>query len=306
MLVAGCLVLSNCRRSTVPGAPVLEATGGDSVSFIVLGDWGKQGGQNQYGVADQMDRAARKHNCRFVVTTGDNFYYNGVRSITDPHWKSSFEDVYHHPSLQINWHPVLGNHDYGYSVPAQITYSAISGRWRMPARYYQLEQRIGEDSDALLMFTDTSPFIGAYHRGGYSDLSTQDTAAQIQWLQQSLYRSRARWKIVIGHHPLYSVGPHGHSQELIQRFGPLFRETDTDFYLSGHDHSLQEIVKSGTSTRFLVSGGGSEFTRVRPDADTRFAAARTGFLVMTLYPRHVNYYFYSKGGRVLYARQLRK
>ncbi|MBD0333578.1 MAG: hypothetical protein ICV66_13100, partial [Chitinophagaceae bacterium] len=57
----------------------------DSVSFMVIGDWGRDGNQHQKTVADQMDVFARKYHIDFIVTTGDNFYPAGVASIDDAH-----------------------------------------------------------------------------------------------------------------------------------------------------------------------------------------------------------------------------
>src|SRR5688572_3542382 len=74
-----------CKRS---GEPV-RITLTDSVSFIVLGDWGKDGYEYQNDVAKQMFRQGRNHNVQFVVTTGDNFYNSGVKDIYDAHWQLS-------------------------------------------------------------------------------------------------------------------------------------------------------------------------------------------------------------------------
>ncbi len=60
---------------------------------------------------------------KFVVAVGDNFYEDGVASVTDPHWQNSFEKVYTAPSLQVPWWAVLGNHDYHGNCDAQIEYT---------------------------------------------------------------------------------------------------------------------------------------------------------------------------------------
>jgi hypothetical protein len=77
-----------------------------------------------------MGKAAHTVEADFIVSTGDNFYPSGVASVQDPLWKRSFEDVYTAFSLQEEWYPVLGNHDYDGDAQAQIEYSRISRRWR--------------------------------------------------------------------------------------------------------------------------------------------------------------------------------
>ena len=85
----------------------------DYLSFLVVGDWGRRGEHNQTVVAEAMGRCAELSKPAFVVSVGDNFYEGGLNSLDDPEFKQSFTDVYNHPSLQVPWHAVLGNHDYG-------------------------------------------------------------------------------------------------------------------------------------------------------------------------------------------------
>lgn len=80
----------------------------------------------------------------FGVTMGDNFYFCGVRSVTDPKWKTHWENLY--TPLGILFYASLGNHDYGHptgicpfyraSPNAEVAYTEHSKSWRMPARYY--------------------------------------------------------------------------------------------------------------------------------------------------------------------------
>jgi len=281
-------------------------TDADSITFIVVGDWGRDGGESQTSVAGAMNDYSKKFHSRFIVTTGDNFYPAGVSSTSDPHWQLSFENIYNKEGHQLTWYPVLGNHDYQQNPNAEIDYSSMSSRWTMPARYYTLKKNINSVATALLVFTDTSPFVEAYYSASMSDLPQQDTTAQLKWLTQTLSSSNDRWKLVFGHHPVYSVGPHGFTQELIQRFKPVFNQTNTDFYICGHDHSLQYIRWPGDSVHYLVSGGGSESTPVNPQSYTLFARSTPGFLVVTLYPRRANFYFYNQRGELQYKEEVLK
>jgi predicted MPP superfamily phosphohydrolase len=108
----------------------------NSLNFLVLGDWGRNGEYFQKDVALQMSKAAATIDSQFVITVGDNFYPTGVQSTQDPQWKASFEDVYSSYHLQAPWYVVLGNHDYYGNIQAQIDYSKISRRWNLPSNYY--------------------------------------------------------------------------------------------------------------------------------------------------------------------------
>jgi tartrate-resistant acid phosphatase type 5 len=299
---------NSCNKEYVSRGSLWDSVniGPDSISFIVMGDWGKYGGQSQRPVADAMDEYSRKFHAQFIITTGDNFYPGGVSSISDSHWQLSFENIYNKEGHQIPWYPVLGNHDYQQNPNAEIEYSTKSDRWKMPARHYTVKKNINLLVSALFVFTDTSPFVNAYYGAAMSDLPQQDTAAQLRWLQQTLSKSNDSWKLVFGHHPVYSVGTHAHTPELIERFKPVFNQTRTDFYICGHDHSLQYINWPKDSVQYLVSGGGSESTPVNPQSYTPFARSSPGFLVMTLYAKRANFYFYNQRGELLYRRQVLK
>jgi tartrate-resistant acid phosphatase type 5 len=278
----------------------------DSISFIVVGDWGKDGAESQKSVADAMNDYSKKFHAAFFVTTGDNFYPAGVSSTSDPHWQLSYENIYNKDGQQVPWYPVLGNHDYQQNPAAEVQYSSLSNRWTMPARYYTIKKNINQQTTAFLVFTDTSPFVSAYYGASMADLPQQDTAAQLRWLGQALSSSNDRWKLVFGHHPVYSVGPHAQTPELIQRFKPIFEQTHTDFYICGHDHSLQHIEWPLDPVHYLVSGGGSESTSVSPQSYTPFARSTPGFLVVTLYSSRANFYFVNQRGEMVYRNQVLK
>ena len=130
-------------QSQVWVADSLYSQGSDTIAlfpkalnFIVMGDWGRNGADHQREVAVQMGKTANRIQSQFTISTGDNFYPSGVISEWDPLWRYSYEDIYTDFRLQWDWYPVLGNHDYKSNPEAQVKYSQISRRWRMPSRYY--------------------------------------------------------------------------------------------------------------------------------------------------------------------------
>lgn len=48
-----------------------------------------------------------------------------------------------------------------------------------------------------------------------------------QDLKLALRESVANWKIVIGHHPIRSVGYHGETKELIRQLLPILQVSNT-------------------------------------------------------------------------------
>ena len=58
-----------------------------------VGDTGKVT-EDLRSVGQQMARWRAKANASFVLLHGDNFYENGVASVADPLWQSTFFDVF--------------------------------------------------------------------------------------------------------------------------------------------------------------------------------------------------------------------
>lgn len=51
-----------------------------------------------------MARVAEKLDIDFVISTGDNFYDDGLTGIHDPAFESSFSQIYTSKSLQKQWY----------------------------------------------------------------------------------------------------------------------------------------------------------------------------------------------------------
>ena len=157
------------------------------VDLLILGDWGRNGHYAQRSVAKWMDIASHYLDAEMVVTTGDNFYDNGVASIHDPIWNTSFEQIYQGPNLFINWYPTLGNHDYRGNWQAQIDYSQVSRRWELPAQYYEKLITLDDGTQAHLLFIDTSPLnfvLFIVHYSNYLDRDYSDTQQRLPYPRQ--------------------------------------------------------------------------------------------------------------------------
>ncbi|SDT95187.1 acid phosphatase [Verrucomicrobium sp. GAS474] len=255
--------------------------------FFAVGDWGRGGEPSQAAVALRMGELAAREPVRCVFALGDNFYEDGVASADDPQWQTSFEKVYAAPSLQVPWYAILGNHDYHTEPEAEIAYGLRNGRWRMPRRYYVQGFPLDPAGKARadFFFVDTSPMIRDYHGSTHLRLGTntrgQDVDAQVAWLREALRKSDAAWKIVVGHHPLYSGGLHDTDQlDVRARLLPVFREGGVRAYFCGHDHDLQHLSSEGIE--HFVSGGGSTVRDVERTKESLFAEKVSGFASVAL------------------------
>lgn len=287
-----------------PASSALTVTE-DALHVLVIGDWGRQGQEGQREVAAALGQAARKLDPEFIISTGDNFYPNGVASVDDPNWQQSFEQIYTAHPLWIDWYVVLGNHDYRGNPQAEIDYSNRSRRWRMPARYYTVTKPVGEDAQAEFFFLDTSPFIEDYRKEPEKyAVGDQDPAAQLAWLERALAASTARWKVVVGHHHIYSGGKRTTLPELERALVPLMTKYGVQAYVNGHEHDLQVIRPAGSPITYFVSGAGSEHRPTGTREGTLFALSTGGFMAFSFTPSELLVQAVDDRGAVRYRTSL--
>ncbi|MBI1343102.1 MAG: acid phosphatase [Terrimonas sp.] len=285
-----------------------------ALNFIVMGDWGRNGDDHQRQVAEQMGKTAALAKSQFVIATGDNFYPSGVISEYDPLFHYSFEDIYTSFSLQWDWYPVLGNHDYKSNPDAEVAYSTISRRWKMPARYYAKKFFIHGDSteQVLIAFIDTNPLIPEFYRNTEygPNVRSQDSAKQKAWLEKVLGDPSPyiKWRIVVGHHPMFTGGSRteGYDTRAIRNsLQPIFDKYKVDAYLAGHEHNLQ-YLKQGGPTHHFISGAASERTPVRLIPGSKLAASAYGFMLFSVSGTAMQVQVIDDHGQLIYYTQIKK
>ncbi|MBP6589262.1 MAG: metallophosphoesterase [Chitinophagaceae bacterium] len=285
-----------------------------ALNFIVMGDWGRNGADHQREVAVQMGKTANRIQSQFTISTGDNFYPSGVISEWDPLWRYSYEDIYTDFRLQWDWYPVLGNHDYKSNPEAQVKYSQISRRWRMPSRYYSKLFSIPGDtaSKVLILFIDTNPFIPKFYSNSEygPNVKTQDSTRQKKWIEKELSQKdpRIKWKIVVGHHPMYtgSIRTEDYDVQAVRySLDPLLKKYKVDAYLAGHDHSLQHIQRA-EGPHYIISGAASERTWAQLIPGSKMAASAYGFFSFAVLPQTLIIQAIDYEGRVIYRNEIKK
>jgi tartrate-resistant acid phosphatase type 5 len=251
--------------SLSPLANALAPTGGDA-EILMIGDWGyEESTAGQTAVATGMRKYAQQQGVRpqALLFLGDNWYGALEGGAQSPRWKTQFEDMYPATDFPCPAYAILGNHDYQNfpmsKVDAELEY-ARSGksRFTMPARWYSFEFPAKNPLITFIALDSNVPHLdGSTGSGRDFTLTAQQHAEQIAWFEGELKKPRATpYLVVMGHHPIYSDGPHGDHAVLIRDWDPLFRKYKVPFYLAGHDHDLQHLEFSGHPTSFFLSGGG--------------------------------------------------
>ena len=246
-----------------------------AIHVVGLGDFGS-GDKNQLAVAKALALRHGQEPFHLGISLGDNFYRCGIRSETDSGWKTRWEDLY--TPLGITFFTSLGNHDYGHppiicpgkgvSPDAELKYTEHSKSWRMPARYYT--------------------FVAGFARFFAIDTEGWSTK-QAAWLKNVLVETQnepgVQWRIVYGHHPMYTSGVHLNERRigaLRRELGGLFKETKVDLYVAGHDHDMEHLRANGID--YLIAGtGGAKLRAIRRlTPESIFHATTFGFLDLSI------------------------
>ena len=298
------IVFSGCQL-TAQEQNILPQLSGENFNFMVAGDMGRRGESEQQNIADLMGKMAETGKIRLLAVAGDPIHDDGVKNINDEEWKLKIENIYTAPSLHaIPWYVVSGNHEYNGSVQAILDYSNVSKRWNAPARYFSLEQTIDSTGQkCLLVFIDTSPLIDKYRtEEKYSDAGEQDMDAQLQWIEETLALSDARWKIVIGHHPVYAGTNKTESErtDLQERLNPILVKNDVDVYVCGHIHNFQHIRSEVGNVNYIVNSSASRSRPIEKNQEMLFGNPDPGFSVFSVSANNIEFYAINHTGETVY------
>ena len=253
-------------------------------NVFIANDLGRNGYYDQKPIAELMGQMAEAGaDPEFIIATGDVHHFNGVASINDPLWMTNYELIYSHPELMIDWHPVLGNHEYRGNTQAVLDYGQVSRRWEMPGRYYTKSYE-DKGMTMRILWIDTTPLISKYRndKETYPDACLQNDEVQLAWIDSVLTAATEQWVIVCGHHPIHADTPKEVSEreDMQRRLDPILRKHHVDMYICGHIHNFQHLRVKGSNIDYVVNSAGSLSRKVNPIEGTQFCSPEPGFSIL--------------------------
>jgi tartrate-resistant acid phosphatase type 5 len=286
----------------------------ETAHLLMVGDWGavnQHSDQTAVAAAMQAYVSANNLPIHTLLMLGDNFY-GELGSIASLRWKEQFETMY--PSTVFNCpaYAIPGNHDYiedngVLRFDVELDYArTMNTRWKMPSQFYKFAFPEKSPLITIIALDSNIPFPdGSTSQGVFLTMTADQRQAQLDWLTAELNKPRdTPFVAVMGHHPLYSDGPHGDNEGLIHDWDSLFREHKVHLYLAGHDHDLQHLEFEGHPTSFFCSGGGGADLYnlvIQPASRGPYAQKVFGFSHLEVTPRHMTLRHIDKTGAVLHA-----
>jgi len=280
--------LSYLKR--LPGrAPALREPSHQQILFI--GDQGT-GKEHAVHVARDMYAICFLKGCDYGISAGDNIYPYGPSikdKDWEKEFIKKFVDIYKPiwNKFKFPFYMTLGNHDVGIHswvfsdrrpilgrdathyrtkriplMEAQVAFTKHPSNpadgqkmmWNMPDNEYA--KVIDEEGiKTAIISLNTNTFPGIIGPNGEPWDLPHRVDLQKNWLVSQLRKDdfkNADWRVVFGHHALYSIGRHGvivgtglggsdvdDMMELRQELLPVLCSNNVDLYLVGHDHHLQ-------------------------------------------------------------------
>jgi hypothetical protein len=223
-----------------------------------------------FPVAQSMKTYCQSSDCQFSVMLGDNIYPDGATLGADGKDDATrFDTLFTKPygdlgegNPDYKVYVALGNHDWRTSragAMAQVEFMESTAPFYMDGLFYSVKPPAANDEvelfviDTEIILASTTVYEAELNDDG-SEMPTtevdeplswakpQNEAEKnmVAWLDEAMKNSDARWKFVIGHHPIWSTGGSKFEQAKALRrliMPSLCRYADA--YFAGHEHSLE-------------------------------------------------------------------
>lgn len=238
--------------------PLRDMAQPDDFELLYFGDVQDTLGGNTHRLV--MDAWRMHPEAEFVLLGGDL-----IERPTHTYWNEAFRGL---DSLAQSL-PILattGNHEY-----LKYPIRKLERRFALTFPYF-LASQVGQNHVYTLPYREAQFYLLDSNR----ELPYLNT--QRNWLSQAFENSRARWNIVVLHHPIYSAK--GKSNNFLQRmfFADLIND-NADLVLQGHEHAYARMTQHdeqgrATTPLYLVSHCSPKHYRIQ--LDERFDRYGTG------------------------------
>ena len=282
---------------------IAHRAAGQQVNLLAWGDWGVDSPDRQQ-VADSMAAYAAKSAAPMdaALVLGDNFYVP-LHSADDPAFQTLFEKTYDAKRMNFPFFCLLGNHDYEmldghvrYEWEMKYAATHPDSRFKLPAEWYRLDLPADHPLVTILLLDSDKEGVG---KQGFMPASQWDD--ELRWINAQLSGPRAAWTICCAHHTVYSNGNKGDNGILVEDWAGLFKKYKVDFYLCGHDHTLQHLEVPGAFSSFVVSGGGgAKRDQMLRDNRGPFSRSEAGFAAFTITPGAADVRLLAENGSILH------
>jgi hypothetical protein len=221
----------------------------DRIEFLYMGD--PQTGLKEWG--QRLTTAVRRHPAiDFILLAGDLVDRGNERTNWD-HFFLRAEEIFE----RIPVMPCVGNHEYLDRGP--VLYQSF---FHLPRNGPK-----GVAPGLVYHFESGGVFIAVLD-STQAVCDVNEARRQAEWLDAALSESRAGWKFVMFHHPIYPSHPSRDNPMLREHWLPVLDKHHVDMVLQGHDHAYlrthpmhgdRPVSTPAEGTVYVVSVSGDKF-----------------------------------------------
>ncbi|MGH9779299.1 MAG: metallophosphoesterase [Candidatus Acidiferrales bacterium] len=263
-----CLFPLRGSQALVPQSSAAAGGPSSSIRFAVIGDSGT-GDASQHLIAQRMAEWRQRLPFGLVLMLGDNIYGGafGWGGGAEKDFAEKFDRPYEALLTRgVVFRAALGNHDMRHRDGADLVTSYDRFHIEHPDGYY---------SFTAGRLDDGAPLVEFFVLNTVRLEKDKEDPMQLEWLERALAESRARWRIVYGHHPLHSTGRrHGADERMRAKLEPLFfasSQPRVHAVLAGHDHIYQRFQPQ-RGIAYFVCGSSGKLRRGNAEPDAGVAA----------------------------------
>ncbi|KAJ3074333.1 Tartrate-resistant acid phosphatase type 5 [Podochytrium sp. JEL0797] len=291
----------------LPGPPAPQPKPPSSTNFLLIGDWGVEGGAP---VAHAMSLRTTPRT-QAILSLGDNFYrsdnhtYDGVRSTNDPKFTHFWQNAFAHaPLSSLPWWLVLGNHDWIELDSHRHEMEFRHARWSLPDLFYTKRVKIHttedveEETYASFVFIETDLFQYGYNASSgnmsanFDSLGWAEAAhtmeKQLAWIDNALFEANEdAFVFVVGHHGGFACDKDVVDSVAMQNVTDLVNKWKATAYIHGHHHTLSYSYTNQNVTLQVQVGSGGNLDKTCPPVEEEGAVGQEfldgyGFARLTL------------------------
>jgi acid phosphatase len=216
----------------------------------------------------------RRQPVDLVVLGGDNIYPSGDIRLIGKTFVTPYAELL---AAKVPFHAVLGNHDIRTANgDPQVAYKPYG----MKGRFYSV--RRGEVEFFMLDTNGNAPWT-----------------SQLSWLRSALAKSQAPWKVVVGHHPIYSSGLYGNNPGLRGKLSSLMQRHGVQLYINGHEHHYERSKPIDGITYLIVGGGGAYLRPVIAKPQSAKAVSVYSFAELEAGPNSLTVRAWDRDGKLI-------
>jgi len=301
------------------------------LTILIFGDSGT-GGVDQYQVGKRMYEECQKEGCDFGILLGDIIYPKGFSKSRLPNLsEENLEEATEKFELpyksfgQFDFWLVPGNHDWYGDIQKSINYTLKSPRWKMPFNHYEIPwlprwvRMYGLDTTRIERLDHDSGLVKEQ-----MEMANKMYKARTGLVEKESFCKSRGWKILFGHHGIYTSGRHGRldiarplrmlnpfrqkgeNRHMKETLLPFIKKCGVQILVVGHDHHQEYIKAIDPKTKrviyYQVLQGAAGKIRItkkvkHPEFKSTVRSSDFGFSIITLTPEKANvkYFGYPEG-----------